>query len=684
MPAPGSPEPDRLYRTLAAPDGLTAKRATFDARAVIEAICDELPHGGRVDQILELAAGFLASEHVLVIDGPDKSVSLRRTDGRLVPSAAGLCRYTTPEMVATEQHLLERAATRRHERTGIARHETVEAALAARSSSSDEQAAMVRNICGAGAGVDIIEGVAGAGKTFALAAAAEAWTASGFTVSGCSLAAKAAGRLQDASGIPSSSIDRLMGSLDRGICVLSSADVLIVDEAAMVGTRKLLRVLDHAERAAAKVVLIGDPRQLPEIDAGGAFTALARTLGASELVDNRRQIEQWERAVLAQLRAGNVDRVLDTYRAHGRVHDTGDVRQQLAADWYAARVQGHDAVMLAATTADVDDLNRRARLLLASRGRIGPAHLIDGRGFSVGDEVMALRNDYRLDLLNGTRMQIAAIDLERQQLVCRDERARGVAVPFAYVQAGHLTHAYATTVHKAQGATVEQSFVLADPGLTVEHAYTALSRASERTDLYIDTQPRLDPESHGPAIRRPAPPDRLAASLRRSVAQQLAIDQSSPQRVPIAALRAERDQLRQSLGVAPPDHTRRLADLEQRIRSTRDAYHQAIWRRDQAQQALEELGPLARRVHRAQRNDLEQCHGKACRDVEILGVELGAQTSEHRAIRREQRTLQKWEAIHAPELGRLAELDRVIRLAKTVEPKAPRARAVDRGMSLGL
>ena len=130
-------------------------------------------------------------------------------------------------------------------------------------------------ICWSGDGVEIVEGVAGAGKTFALAAAREAWDASGYRVIGCSLAARAARQLQDDAGIPAATIDRLLGDLDRGTARRSTRrTVLVVDEAAMVGTRKLARLLAHAEAARAKVVLVGDPCQLPEIDAGGAFRSL--------------------------------------------------------------------------------------------------------------------------------------------------------------------------------------------------------------------------------------------------------------------------------------------------------------------------------------------------------------------------------------------------------------------------
>ena len=97
----------------------------------------------------------------------------------------------------------------------------------------------------------------------------------------------------------------------------------------MVGTRKLARLLAVAERSGTKVVLVGDPRQLPEVEAGGAFAALTRVVPTVELADNRRQVEAWERHALAELRSGDVVRAVAAYAGHGRL--------TLAADAHSTR-----------------------------------------------------------------------------------------------------------------------------------------------------------------------------------------------------------------------------------------------------------------------------------------------------------------------------------------------------------
>ena len=111
----------------------------------------------------------------------------------------------------------------------------------------------------------------------------------------------------------------------------------------MVGTRKLARLLAHAEAARAKVVLVGDPCQLPEIDAGGAFRSLQHRLGASRLIENRRQTQAWERDALAELRAGDTDSAIDAYLQHERIHQapTNDkARELLVEQWMSARAVG--------------------------------------------------------------------------------------------------------------------------------------------------------------------------------------------------------------------------------------------------------------------------------------------------------------------------------------------------------
>lgn len=308
---------------------------------------------------------------------------------------------------------------------------------------------MVAAITSSGAGTSVAVGRAGAGKTFALEAARAAWEAAGHRVIGTALAARAAAELQAGTGIASTTLDRFLADLGRPgpLSALAPGTVVVVDEAGMVGTRKLERLLSHAERWDARVVLVGDPRQLPEVEAGGAFVALAKRLGAVELKENRRQREPWEREALSQLRSGSARAALEAYQAGGRLHFANtaeEARETMAEAWWASVQAGENSMMYALRRADVDDLNARARARKGAAGLLGDETLeAGGRGFAVGDRVMALKNDRSLGARNGSVSTVQSVDAVGCEVVLQD----GTRLPAGYLRAGHLTHAYASTVH---------------------------------------------------------------------------------------------------------------------------------------------------------------------------------------------------------------------------------------------
>ena len=181
--------------------------------------------------------------------------------------------------------------------------------------------------------------------------------------------------------------------------------------------------------------------------------------------------------------------------------------------------------MSTTSTTAPDDRLQDAGLL--SQGGL----LIGRRTFTVGDEVLALRNDYRIGILNGTLGAIRKIDLAHDRLQVATDAGQLIDVPFDYLAAGHLTHGYAMTIHKAQGATVSRTLILADDTMTREHGYTAMSRGVERNDLYLAVDdPRVDERHADEHFAEPA--GSVRRSLSRSAAQHLAIDSAGNQRTP--------------------------------------------------------------------------------------------------------------------------------------------------------
>jgi len=271
----------RMLDLLSGPEGLTNHVSSFSRRDVLRAIAQELRQGGSVEVIASLADGLLASDRVVPLEGLAShrsgdviAVRGQGGEGTLKAVPTDLERWSTPEMLATEASLLLGASARRRAGVGLASREAVETAISRRPilHNSSEQRAMVELLASSGAGVEVVRGKAGSGKTTALEALNEAWQKSGHQVFGLALAGRTAQRLQVETGISSMTIEQLRVEMERG-WQMPSRSVIVVDEAAMVGTRSLAWLAEQAERADAKLVLVGDDKQLaestPEGDSAG-------------------------------------------------------------------------------------------------------------------------------------------------------------------------------------------------------------------------------------------------------------------------------------------------------------------------------------------------------------------------------------------------------------------------------
>ncbi|MDP9419682.1 MAG: AAA family ATPase, partial [Actinomycetota bacterium] len=354
---------------------------------------------------------------------------------------------------------------------------------------------------------------------------------------------------------------------------LDQRSVVVLDEAGMVDTRRLARVLAAAERGGAKVVLVGDHRQLPEIEAGGAFGSLVRRLGAIELTENRRQREPWEREALDDLRDGDVVEALAALSAEGRVvvAESGeDVRQNLVADWWVATSAGEQAVMVAARHRDVADLNARARQRRMAASQLGgPELVVDERAFAGGEQVVCLRNDRRLGVVNGTLATVVEVRSDDRSLVVETNDAARRELPAWYLEGGHLDHAYALTIHKAQGMTVDRSFVLGSDRLYREAGYVGLSRGRHSNHLYV-AGPDEDKAGHQPADESELDVERVAAWLGRSAAKRLATDEGrleelQQQRERLGELWRERDELGRQIALAAREATDRPEAIQRTV-----------------------------------------------------------------------------------------------------------------------
>jgi conjugative relaxase-like TrwC/TraI family protein len=473
----------RLIDRLVGPDGLTAHASTFVRPDVLVALGAGLAGAGR-SELEALADRFLAERAVSVV--ADRTLEERR--------------WSTPDLLAVEQRLVVGATGRMEEQTAVASHQAVRDALAVHPTAGPDQQAMVRDLCQGGQGVALVVGRAGTGKTFALGVARHAWQLDGYRLLAAAPTGIATLSLQGEGFEEVATCDRLLAELDRGHEALSDRTVLVVDEAGMVGSRKLARLLEHADQAQAKVVLVGDDRQLAAIDAGGGFRALRLRLGASELVENRRQHQAWEREALELVRSRLVEEAVAAYQAHDRVMAADSkpaATLALLQDWWTAwqqaeRDPAQEVIVLAARRVEVDRLNSACQELLAARGRLGQERFqVEDRQLAVGDRVVCGHNAIaELGVANGSRGVVTALDPEGRTLTVRldGHDGRAVTLPRSYLEGRsqgernrRVDLAYATTGHRAQGLTRGRALVRLTGTEDVNWLYVQLSRARQDT-----------------------------------------------------------------------------------------------------------------------------------------------------------------------------------------------------------
>ena len=386
---------------------ITLCGSTFSRRDAICAVArafDVTP-----DRALALTAEFLERESVhRVLPDPGagflgdteqvRTEQVRTRSGRLIPATSGDRRYTTSELLAAEERIVKSALERIGERTAQVAPALVDQVLQSHPHLDGEQADGVRALLTSGNGYDLIIGQAGTGKSTMLTAARIGWEEAGFRVIGTAAAARTAADLETGTGVPSSSLTQILADLTES-GGLTSRHVIVVDEASMVGSRSLDRLRHHVDATGAKLVLVGDNRQLSSIDAGGALRTLSKELGPHvvTLTTNRRQAEpgqQWERDALVALRGGNVAPAVHAYADHGRVTLAGTIdeaRQRLIDDWWAVHHQ-HTTAILAVRRADVRALNELARARRRAAGELGQEIRVGEKTFSIGDRVIFERN----------------------------------------------------------------------------------------------------------------------------------------------------------------------------------------------------------------------------------------------------------------------------------------------------
>ncbi|MDX7767059.1 Ti-type conjugative transfer relaxase TraA [Aeromonas caviae] len=437
----------------------------------------------------------------------------------------GIDRFTTRDMIEAEQRLHRAAELMAEKELHEVSDRDREAALARAEQRglilSGEQAEALAHVTDS-RDLGIVVGYAGTGKSAMLGVAREAWESAGYEVRGVALSGIAAENLESGSGIASRTIASMEHGWQNGRDMLNSRDVLVIDEAGMVGTRQLERVLSHAQEAGAKVVLVGDPQQLQSIEAGAAFRSIHERHGGVEIETVRRQREDWQRDATRDLATGRTRDAIHAYDRHDMVHEAQSreqARDDLIDRWDRDRQASPDAsrIILTYTNAEVRELNEAARDRMREAGDLGEDVRVTAergeRNFAAGDRVMFLANERGLGVKNGTLATIEQVST--QSMTVRTDDGRGIS--FDLKDYDRIDHGYAATIHKAQGMTVDRTHVLATPGMDAHGSYVALSRHRDGMDLHYG---RDDFASQ----------DKLINTLSRDRAKDMASDHEPAQR----------------------------------------------------------------------------------------------------------------------------------------------------------
>ncbi len=415
-----------------------------------------------------------------------------RLEGERIDLATGNrepAKYTTRDMIRLEAEMANRAVWLSQRSSNGVREAVLDATFARHDRLSDEQKTAIEHVAGPERIAAVI-GRAGAGKTTMMKAAREAWEAAGYRVVGAALAGKAAEGLEKEAGIISRTLASWELRWSQGRDQLDSKTVFVLDEAGMVSSRQMALFVEAVTKAGAKLVLVGDPEQLQPIEAGAAFRAIADRIGYAELETIYRQRQQWMRDASLDLARGKVGRAVDAYRANGKVIGW-DLKAEAVDNLITAWDRDYDpaktSLILAHLRRDVRMLNQMARIKLIERGVLDQGTMFktaDGeRNFAVGDQIVFLKNEGSLGVKNGMLAKVVEVGPGRITALIGDgENARHVLVEQRFYS--NLDHGYATTIHKSQGATVDQVKVLASLSLDRHLTYVAMTRHREDLAVY--------------------------------------------------------------------------------------------------------------------------------------------------------------------------------------------------------
>lgn len=419
-------------------------------------------------------------------------------------------RYTTPEILRLEREMMRDVERHvRGSRTATPEKlidKVIEHYLKKGGQLDEEQMNAVKHLT-SGPSIRLMTGRAGTGKTTTLKAAVDVWLAENKhrQIYGIAVAGAAMQRLVEGVGkerVKGLTMQQATYHLEKGWLKLDRNSVLIVDEAGMVGTKDLAKIIKHVADARARLVAVGDAKQLQPIDAGGPFKFLEDVLGSCVLKTIRRQKEFWAREAVAAMYEGRADDAIYKYIEAGRFSCSKTREEAMGKLLEQWRKDGgvenpRDVFLIAALNTEVRKVNELAQLVRLRDGRLDKEQrMFANDGFLyVGDRVMFQERSKKMGIENSDTATILSIDEKRQRVVVSHDRTgKEIEVDFKSYSISNCKLGYCSTVHKAQGASLPVVHVLLGGPLTDLHmGYVSLSRSIESSHIFTDEQAVGDP-----------------------------------------------------------------------------------------------------------------------------------------------------------------------------------------------
>jgi conjugative relaxase-like TrwC/TraI family protein len=450
---------------------------------------------------------------------------------------------------------------------------------------TQEQREALQTVTGTG-GIALMVGHAGTGKGVVLSTAARAWQLTGNEVIGTAVAGATAQRLKDQANLERAyTVDGLIKGIEQGRIRIGAKTVIVFDEAAMADHYRLAPLVQLTAERGARVLLVGDGAQISAIGPGGLFAALEGRVPTAELTEVHRANHAWERKAWEQIRAGEPGPPLAQYQSRDRLHisDTrAEAAEAMVENWDQMRKDqpGNQAVMITdASNLERDQINAMAQERRVQAGELG-AHQVElpGKPYSLraGDEIIfsakyPVPGQQRVE--NGTTGIVLHAGRAEDKVTIRTHENEPRELQVDTQEFSELSLAYATHINKGQGITAETSGILIGGWQTdKEHAYVAVSRAREQTQIYVSREDLGEIGLDVGAV------ERLGEKLKRSRAQEATITRNVAEREqarePDRHQAAERRQTEQRQPTAHPQPDRHQATEERRQTVEREPQRQ--------------------------------------------------------------------------------------------------------------